>query len=145
MKQGTFDVMMGGMAATIYVYDDGLVVVPGSKGARVGMAFGAIGALIGGAAVRRGLAKRREQLDALQASSATQAVSVQGCEVLAPDDISSIEVKKGLFGAGRRLMIDRATGRKLSLVYNSKKQPTSQVEALLRPVVGDRFRVAAGA
>ncbi len=145
MKQGTLDVMLGGMPAAIYVYEDGLVVVPGSTGARVGMAFGALGALIGGAAARRGLAKRREQLDALQASSASQAVSVEGCEVLAPGDIRSIEVKKGLLGAGRRLMIDRATGRKLSLVYNSKKQPTSHVEALLRPVVGDRLRVASGA
>jgi hypothetical protein len=109
------------------------------------MAFGALGALIGGAAARRGLAKRREQLDALQATSASQAASVEGCQVLAPSDIRSIDVKKGLLGAGRRLTIDRTTGRKLSLVYNSKKQPTSQVETLLRPVVGERLRVASGA
>jgi hypothetical protein len=50
-----------------------------------------------------------------------------------------------LLGAGRRLTIDRTTGRKLSLVYNSKKQPTSQVDALLRPVVGERLRVLSGA
>jgi hypothetical protein len=145
MKQGTLNVMVGGMPAAIDVYDDGLVFVPGSKGAQAGMLFGALGALIGGAAARRGLTKRREQLDALQASSASQAVAVEGCQVLAPGDIRSIEVKKGLLGAGRRLTIDRTTGRKLSLVYNSKKQPTSQVDALLRPVVGERLRVLSGA
>jgi hypothetical protein len=145
MKQGTLNVMVGGMPAAVDVYDDGLVVVPGSKGAQVGMAFGALGALIGGAAARRGLAKRRAQLDALQATSASQAASVEGCQVLAPSDIRSIDVKKGLLGAGRRLTIDRTTGRKLSLVYNSKKQPTTQVETLLRPVVGERLRVASGA
>ena len=145
MKQGTLDVMLGGMPAAIDVYDDGLVLVTGSKGAQVGMAFGALGALIGSAAARRGLTKRREQLDALQATSASQAASVEGCQVLAPGDIRSIGVKKGLLGAGRRLTIDRATGRKLSLVYNSKKQPTAKVEALLRPVVGERLVVASGA
>lgn len=144
MKKGTLDVMLGGMPAAIDVYDDGLVLVPGSKGAQVGMAFGALGALVGGAAARRGLAKRRVQLDALQATSASQAAAVEGCEVLAPSDIRSIDVKKGLL-SGRRLTIDRATGRKLSLAYNSKKQPTSQVESLLQPVVGERLRVASGA
>ncbi|MEY2422536.1 MAG: hypothetical protein QOI95_2603 [Acidimicrobiaceae bacterium] len=145
MKQGTLNVAVGGMPAAIDVYDDGLVFVPGSKGAQAGMFFGALGALIGGAAARRGLTKRRAQLDALQASSASQAASIEGCQVLAPSDIRSIEVKKGLLGAGRRLTIERATGRKLSLVYNSKKQPTSQVDALLRPVVGERLRVLPGA
>lgn len=144
-KQGTLDVMLGGMPAAVDVYDDGLVLVPGSKRAQVGMAFGAIGALIGSAAARKGLAKRREQLDALQASAASQAASVNGCEMIAPGDVRSIEVKKALFGAGRRLTIDRTPGRKLSLAYNSKKQPTSQVETLLRPVVGERLRVASGA
>src|SRR5258708_1828405 len=62
MKQGTLNVMVGGMPAAIDVYDDGLVFVPGSKGAQAGMLFGALGALIGGAAARRGLTKRREQL-----------------------------------------------------------------------------------
>ena len=140
MKQGTLDVMLGGMPAAIYVYEDGLVVVPGSKGARVGMALGALGALIGGAAARRGLAKRREQLDALQASSASQAVSVEGCEVLAPGDIRSIEVKKGLLG---RPTADDRPG------YGSQTEPRLQLEeaahvARRGPAAAGRRRPAAG-
>ena len=145
MMQGTLDVALGGMPAALDVYDDGLVFVPGSKGAQAGMAFGALGAVIGMSAAKRGLAKKRTQLDALQANSATQAASVEGCEVLTPADIRGVEIKKGLLGAGRRVVIDRASGRKLNLVYNSKKQPTAQVEGLLRPVLGDRLQVADGA
>jgi hypothetical protein len=145
MKQGSLDVLLGGMPAAIDVYDDGLVFVPGSKNAQVGMAFGALGALIAGAAARRGLARRREQLDALQPTSASQVASVEGCEVVAGPDLGSVQVKKGLLGSGRRLTIERTTGRKLSLAYNSKKQPTSQVEALLRPLAGERLVVADGA
>jgi hypothetical protein len=133
------------MPAALDVYNDGLVLVPGSKGARVGMAFGALGALAGAAAAKRGLAKRRAELDALHATSASQSASVAGCEVVAPDDIVSVDIKKGPFGPGRRLMIDRKAGRKLNLVYHSKKVPTPQVEALLRPVLGDRLKVASGA
>lgn len=145
MKQGSLDVLLGGSPAAIDVYDDGLVFVPGSKNAQAGLAFGALGALIAGAAARRGLAKRREQLDALKPTSASQATSVAGCEVVATADLRSIQVKKGLLGAGRRLTIDRASGRKLNLAYNSKKQPTAQVESLLRPLAGERLNIASGA
>jgi hypothetical protein len=143
MKRGTLNVMVGAMPCAIDVYDDGLVVVSGSKGAQAGMMFGALGALIGGAAARRVLAKRREQLDALQATSAAQAASVEGCEMVAPSDIQSITVKKGL-GSGRRMRVDRSTGRKLTFVYNAKKQPTSELDALLRPLLGDRLQLGAG-
>lgn len=145
MKQGTLDVMLGGMPAAIDVFDDGLVFVPGAKNAQVGMAFGALGAVIARTAAKRGLAKKREQLDALRPTSAAGAGAVEGCEVMTPADVRSIQIKKGLIGSGRRLTIDRAVGRKLTLGYSTKKQATSDVERLLRPLVGERLQLGQGA
>ena len=126
MKTGTVELMRGGMPAALDVYDDGLVYVSGSKGAQAGLAFGALGALIGGAAARKGLAKRRAQLDAMQPTSAMQVATVEGCDVLAPNDIQSIEIKKGLIGAGRWLTIHPTTGRKLRV--NSASKPPARAK-----------------
>jgi len=142
MQRGRFEVVgAAGMPSSVVVFDDGIVVVVGSKAATAGRAFGAIGAAIAVSAARRGLTKKMATIDALGpgAPAAAAAASVTDARLLTPGEVTGATIAKGL-GKARKLTFSLVKGT-VKLRFASKKTPVTTVVGLLQPLLGERLRV----
>ena len=134
-----------GQTASLIVFDDGILVVSGSKAASAGVAFGAIGGAVGAVAAKKALAKKLAIIDELgpSASSGQAAAAVKGAQHLSATDITAARIAKGL-GQGRKLRFDLPSGP-VKLRWAGKQTPVATVAGLLQLLLGDRLEVDEGA
>ena len=126
--------------AALCVFDDGLVVIEGSRGARAGLLFGAIGGLVAARSAQKALDQKLGIVNGLgpTATSDQAAASVENATAYSTAAIASVDVTKGI-GKGRKLKIEASDGRSSKLVFNTKQTPTEEFDRLVRPLLGDRL------
>jgi len=105
--------------ASLVLFDDGLVVVQGSKS----------------------LSKKLAVIDGLgpTAAAAQAAEAVKGAWLVLPGEVMSVKIAKSLL-QGRKLTI-KLSSKTLKLSFAPKTTPVATVEGLLQPLLGNRLEV----
>lgn len=134
---------MGGIAgadaASMVVFDDGLVVV---------QARAVWGAVVGGVAVGGGaeesLANKLAAIDALgpAVTAAEAAEAAEGSWLIVPGEVQSVKIAKSRLQGCR--LTAQLTAETLKLIFAPKRTPVATVVGLLRPLLGDRLEVGPG-
>jgi len=127
----------GGNPATLRVFDDGLVLLAGSR--IVGADAGLLGAVAGQALARRRLRKQTEVADPLPTGGhGRDLVGVRGALYQPFSEISEIRLEKGL-ASGRKLKVIGADGRATVWRLSARKVDVAAMGALLTELTQGRF------
>ncbi len=123
-------------AASMVVFDDGLVVVQGSA-----VTFVVLGGVVVGGGAEESLANKLAAIDVLgpAVTAAQAAEAAKGSWLILPGEVMNVKIAKSLL-QGRKLTI-KLSSKTLKLSFAPKTTPVATVVGLLQPLVGTRLEV----